>query len=36
MKDENKTKKQLINELVELRQVCGRLETDGLKVAEHA
>ncbi|MGW8209249.1 MAG: PAS domain S-box protein [Syntrophobacteria bacterium] len=34
MKDENKTKKQLINELVELRQLCGRLETDGLKVAE--
>ena len=34
MKDENKTKKQLIDELVELRQVCGRLETDGLKAAE--
>jgi len=34
MKDENKTKRQLINELVELRQFCGRLETDGLKVAE--
>ncbi|UCG21362.1 MAG: PAS domain S-box protein [Deltaproteobacteria bacterium] len=34
MKDENKTKKQLIDELVELRRVCGRLETDGLKVAE--
>jgi len=34
MKDENKTKKQLINELVELRQLCGRLETDGSKVAE--
>ena len=34
MKDENKTKKQLINELVELRQLCGRLETDGLKAAE--
>ena len=34
MKDENKTKNQLINELVELRQVCGRLESDGLKVAE--
>jgi len=33
MKDENKTKKQLINEVVELRQVCGRLETDGLRVA---
>jgi PAS domain S-box-containing protein len=34
MQDENKTKKQLIDELVELRQLCGRLETDGLKVAE--
>jgi PAS domain S-box-containing protein len=34
MKDENKTKKQLINELVELRQLCGSLETEGLKVAE--
>ena len=34
MKDENRTKKQLINEVVELRQLCGRLETDGLKVAE--
>jgi len=34
MKDENKTKKQLINELVELRRLCGRLETDGLKAAE--
>ena len=34
IKDENKTKKQLINELVELRQLCGRLETDGSKVAE--
>jgi PAS domain S-box-containing protein len=34
MEDENKTKKQLISELTELRQLCGRLETDGLRVAE--
>ena len=34
MKDENKTKKQLINELVELRQHFARLEDDSLMVEE--
>jgi PAS domain S-box-containing protein len=34
MKDENKTKKLLINELAELRQRCATLETDSHMVAE--